>query len=156
MILLKKDTKNLPNIIIDTNILFSALYSKSGNEFMLFEMANNGSCNLLILDHVIMEINRVFEKKSIQKEKLYELFDTFENLTICGLTKISDKEIKLSKDVITDPGDRPIFIFVKRNIDVNNNSFFVSGDEIFFQKKVQTLLKNRVMTTKQAIDFLSK
>ncbi len=154
--MLKKDTKNLPNIIIDTNILFSALYSKSGNEFMLFEMANNGSCNLLILDHVIMEINRVFEKKSIQKEKLYELFDTFENLTICGLTKISDKEIKLSKDVITDPGDRPIFIFVKRNIDVNNNSFFVSGDKIFFQKKVQTLLKNRVMTTKQAIDFLSK
>lgn len=74
---LKEDTKTLLKVIIDTNTLFSALYSRKGNEARLLEMADEGKCVIYLLDHVILEIERVFDEKSIPKEKFQDLLDTY-------------------------------------------------------------------------------
>jgi len=151
---LKEDTKTLLKVIIDTNTLFSSIYSRKGNEARLLEMADEGKCVIYLLDHVILEIERVFDEKSIPKEKFQDLLDTYENIIIHELDDLKKEEIILSKALINDPGDRPIFIFAKRMIENDENTCLVSGDKIFFLDNVKNALHDKVKKTKEVIDFI--
>lgn len=64
------------------------------------------------------------------------------------------EEIVSSKELINDPGDRPIFIFAKRMIEKEENTCLVSGDKIFFLDKVKNALHDKVKKTKEVIDFI--
>ncbi len=139
---------------MDTNTLFSAIYSRTGNEAKLLEKADEGHCIIIILDHVLYEIDRVLDDKSIGKEKFHDLLDTYENIVIEEMNNITQEEIHLAIDMIHDPGDRPLFVFAKRMIDQDQVSYLVSGDRIFFQEKINSILKNKVRRTKEIIDMI--
>jgi predicted nucleic acid-binding protein len=141
----------LYKIVIDTSTFFSAIYNPKGNEAKLFELADNGICKIYILDYVLEELKEVFNRKNIDFKLVLELLDTYDNIIIEELLDLTNKEIKLSKELINDSEDRPIFIFAKRIIDRYKNTYFVSGDKGFFKKKVKDSLKNRVQKTREIL-----
>jgi hypothetical protein len=96
-------------------------------------------------------MKEVFNRKNIDFKLVLELLDTYNNIIIQELTDLTNKEIKLAKEMINDPEDRPIFIFVKRMIDQDKNTYFISGDKGFFKKKVKDSLKNKVLKTREII-----
>lgn len=148
------DSMDFPRIVIDTSTLFSALYNRKGNEAHLFELADQGKCEMIIFDYVIKEIESVFRRKGLDIELVYDLLDNYHNVTISSLKEISPSEISLSKELINDPQDRPIFIFVKREIDSDGKTYFVTGDKGFFRKEAKGELQNRVLHTTEAIEIV--
>ena len=63
-------------------------------------------------------------------------------------------EISLSKEMINNPLDRPIFIFAMREIDSDDNTYFVTGDKGFFRKGAKERLGNKALHTFEAIELL--
>jgi predicted nucleic acid-binding protein len=141
----------LYKLVIDTSTFFSAIYNPNGNEAQLFELADKGICKIYIVDYVLEEMKEVFKRKNIDFKLVLELMDTYDNIIIQELVDLSDKEIKLVKEMINDPEDRSIFIYAKRMIDRYKNTYFISGDKGFFKKEVSDSLKNKVLKTKEII-----
>ncbi|MFO7991376.1 MAG: hypothetical protein R6U61_03660, partial [Thermoplasmata archaeon] len=147
---MKKNSPDFrPEIIIDTNTFFSALYNPDGNEALLLEMADRGKCSIQIIDYVLDELRMVFEREEIDFKLVTDLLDTYENIYICELEELEYEEIDIAKKNVKDASDRPIFIFAYRRIKQNDNVFFVSGDKGFFNDKILELLDNRVYKTKE-------
>jgi predicted nucleic acid-binding protein len=138
-------------LVIDTSTFFSAIYNPNGNEAKIFELADKGICKIYILDYVLEELKEVFNRKNIDFRLVLELLDTYNNIIIQELIDLTDNEIKLAKELIDDPEDRPIFAYAKRMIDRYKNTYFISGDKGFFKKKIYDSLKNRVLKTKEII-----
>ena len=149
-----RNSKTLPRIRIDTSTLFSATYNRKGNEARLLELADLGKCEIIIFDYIIEEIEKVFQKKGLDIELVYDLLDNYNNITTSSLEGNTSLEISLSKEIINDPLDRPIFIFSLREIDSGERTYFVSGDKGFFKERVKMKLKNRVLRTVEAIKIL--
>lgn len=151
---MEKNTENLPNLLIDTSTFFSALYNRHGNEAYVFTLADEGRCFISIADYVMDELEAVFKRKKMDFQLVLDLLDTYQNVEICELESLKKNEIKLAKQLIADPKDRPIFIFAYRKIKQDENTYFVSGDKIFFQEDVQRILNSRVLTTREFIDMV--
>ena len=148
------DSRNSPKLIIDTSTLFSALYNRKGNEALLFDLADRDLCQIIIFDYVIEEIRAVFLKKDLDIGLVYDLLDNINNITISSIGEIITDEISLSRKVIDDPADRPIFIFAKRQIQVYEDSYLISGDKGFFKPTVKNHLDNRILRTREFIDLI--
>ena len=156
-IFLTKNSKTTqPEIIIDTSTFFSALYNPSGNEALLFSLADNHFCFLHIIDYVLQELREVFKRKHINQHLINDLLDTYNNITLSELESVTTIELERAKKVIKDPYDRPIFIFAYRRIHQNKDSFLVSGDKGFFRKPVQDQLYHHVLHTKDAIKKITQ
>lgn len=153
---MKRNTKNLPELIIDTSTFFSALYNKSGNEAQLFNLADKGYLKIILFQYVYDELKAVFSRKDIDFELVTDLLDTYRNINIDDIEELTDEEISLAIQLISDPKDRPIFIFVHRKVLESNNVFFVSGDKVFFNEEVLKSLDNRVFRSKEFIEKIAK
>ena len=154
---LRKNTQNSPlDIIIDTNTLFSALYNPDGNEAHLLELADRGRCYIHLLDYVLDEIEAVFDRKGIDFDLVTDLLDTYNHLYISELEDLRPDEVKLARQNIDDASDRPIFIFAYRRISRDENVFFISGDQGFFDEEVVQLLDGRVLTTREMIEKIEE
>ena len=151
---LQRNSKDLPRIIVDTSTLFSAFYNRRENEAHLLELANLEKCEIIIFDYVLGEIESVFRRKDLNIELVYDLFENYNNITISSLERITPLENSLSKEMIDDPLDRPIFIFAMREIDSDDNTYFVTGDKGFFRKGAKERLGNKALHTFEAIELL--
>ena len=147
---LKRDTEGLPEIIVDTSTFFSSIYNPDGNESKLFELAEEGLCKIVLFQYVLDELQAVFQKKGIDFKVVLDLLDTYENIYIEDMEEPEDSEIEMARKLISDPKDRPIFIFTLRRIE-NGNTYFVSGDKIFFKEDVRKILRGRVLRTSEAL-----
>ena len=150
---LKKNSLNsVPKVIIDTNTFFSALYNPEGNEAHLLELADKGKCSIQILDYVLDELRNVFKRKEIDFNLVTDLLDTYDNIYVYELEDLDEEEIKLAKQNVKDASDRPIFVFAYRKIKQNDDVFFVSGDDGFFEEDVIQILDERVYTTREMLE----
>jgi len=156
VISLQKNSKSSPKAIVDTSTFFSALYNRKGNEAYLFEMANVGKCSIYILDYVLDEMKEIFERKDIDFELVLDLLENYDNIKIKDLDDLSDDEIQLAKVVITDPKDRPVFVFSKRMIDQSDTTYLISGDQGFFKKRVLKELNHQVLNTREFIKLMDQ
>jgi predicted nucleic acid-binding protein len=151
---LERNTNDLAELIVDTNTFFSAIFSKSGNEAQLFNLADKGSFKIIIFQYVYDELKAVFKRKGVDFGLVIDLLDTFHNIAIEDIEEeLTEEEIQSAIELISDPKDRPIFIFVHRKVLASNNVFFVSGDKVFFKENVMEAFDNRVYYTK---DFIEK
>ena len=148
------NSKNLPRIIVDTSTLFSAFYNRKGNEARLLELADQEKCEIIILDYVMEEIDSVFRRYEIDIELVYDLLQTYHNITISSLEYIKEDEVSISNELIKDILDRPIFIFSRREIASNDRSYLITGDKGFFSVEVRKELGNRVIHTVEALDMI--
>ncbi|MGA1792570.1 MAG: hypothetical protein ACMUHM_01330 [Thermoplasmatota archaeon] len=100
------------------------------------------------------EIDSVFRRYDIDIELVYDLLETYHNITISSLEYITEDEISVSNELIKDILDRPIFIFARREIKSNERSYLVTGDKGFFSKEVRKELSDKVIYTVEALDMI--
>ena len=144
--------KNTNKIIIDTNILFSAILYEGKNEYILFQLADRGIISIIILDYVYIEAKSIFLKKNINPKLLDDFLDTFENIEFLKIEEPSQEELNLSKKLVTDKKDRPIFIFANRSITAQKNVYLVTGDKHLMTDEIKKKLDNRVRRTREIND----
>jgi len=153
---LVKNIKNLPELVIDTSTFFSANYNRNGNEAELFQLADEGKYKLILFQYVYDELKAVYRRKGIDFNFVLDLLDTYHNITFEDIDELSDEEVALAIKLITDPKDRPIFIFAYRKLISNQNAFFVAGDHVFFTEEVKNKLNFRVYHTIDFINMIKK
>lgn len=154
MRLLVENIKSSVRVVIDTSTFFSAIYNRNGNEAKLFELADEGMCSIFIVDYVLDEMKEILKRKNMGFGLVMELLDTYNNIHIKKLAQLKLTEIELAKNLIEDIEDRPVFIFAVRMIELQEDTYFISGDNIFFQDKVKKFLKNKVLRTREAIRII--
>ncbi|UCE38499.1 MAG: putative toxin-antitoxin system toxin component, PIN family [Thermoplasmata archaeon] len=95
------------NLIIDTNIIFSALYSEESPAAHLIQMAIFGEMRLFSPEHVKNELERILITKLSYKKE--EITDLFESLPISWIeSKIYEDKVKEATKLIKDKDDVPI------------------------------------------------
>ena len=139
-------------VIVDTNIIFSAIFYKDGNEYRLFELADKSKLEIIIMRYVYEECIGILERKGIDPSLFVEFIETFQNITLKELApdKYHSQSEKASK-IIRDAKDVPLFIFAEGEISKNEGTYLVSGDKDFHTKQVKTALGDRVYTAKELI-----
>ena len=84
----EKENKKLIRVVIDTNILISGLFAKSGSIAELMELWIDGRFELATSQEILDELYRVFHKPSIQKhfkpseDEIVEYIDTVKERAI--------------------------------------------------------------------------
>ena len=130
-------------ILIDSNILISAVYNPRGTPYRAFLKAVAYPNKGIICEQNVKEIHRIFHRKFPDKLYLLERF-LLNALTVMELVDIPEKEID-DEQAVRDPADRPILrAAVKAHADI-----LLTGDKDFLEANITNL---KVMT---ASDFLN-
>ena len=75
-------------VIVDTNIIFSAILTPGGNEYRLLLLADIGELEIIIFDYVLDEIKAIIERKNISSTLLPDFLDTFNNIRISNTSRL--------------------------------------------------------------------
>ena len=141
-------------VIVDTNIIFSAIFYKDGNEYKLFDLADKNKLEIIIMDYVYEECKLILERKEINPALFVDFIETFKNIILKELEpKEYHNNLKKAKETIRDVKDVPLFIFAEKEIGLDKHTYLVSGDKDFHTKKVKSTLDGRVYSSKE---FLKK
>jgi putative PIN family toxin of toxin-antitoxin system len=117
-------------IMLDTNILISAIKSANGTPYNAYVKAVTPPNKVVLCDQIVDEIRRVFNHKFPNDVALVEQFlavALFETVP----TPSSESKVD-SENLVRDAADRPILrAAVKSNIDI-----LVTGDKDFLESGV--------------------
>ena len=131
-------------VLIDTNILFSAAYSKTGNPNQAYRKAVEPPNQAFICEQSIEEFRRIFNRKFSNK---IDVFESFIATTLSAITVIPVPPCPhFDEQAIRDVNDRPIFrAAIQAKVDI-----IVTGDKDFLESG---LIFPLIMT---AAEFLKK
>jgi putative PIN family toxin of toxin-antitoxin system len=135
--------KTSKKVMLDANILISAIYSPNGKAFNAFRKVSGPLFTLVLCDQIIDEIRRIFNRKFPNKIPDMERFLSIAHYDLVTLTAndaVYDDEAK-----IRDVNDRPI-LRAARKANVN---IFVTGDKDFLESSVKP---PEIMTAAQFLD----
>jgi len=122
----------IKRVMLDTNILFSAMYSLSGKPFAAFSKASIMPHRLVLCDQIIDELRRNFNRKFPEKVPVVERFLSilqYDLVTLDHSDEVVDDEKK-----IRDATDRPILRAARKaKVDI-----FVTGDKDFLESTIVT------------------
>ena len=155
MKLLQKNTRNSPEIIVDTNIIFSAILYPHGNERILFNIAENSNVPMIILDYVEDELKAIFLRKGMTYDIVVDFLDTYHNITFKEIGEITNEEAGLANKLVSDVKDRPLFVWVYRCIQNGINCNLITGDKELHKAIVKNALKGHVYVAKEYIKVIS-
>ena len=135
--------KTIIRVMLDTNILFSAMYSLSGKPFAAFSKASNMPYRLILCDQILDELRRNFNLKFPEKIPVVEKFLSILQYDL--ITIMTDDAVVLDESKIRDITDRPILRAARKaNIDI-----FVTGDRDFLES---TITNPQIMTAAEFVD----
>ena len=129
-------------VLIDTNVLISAAYSKSGIPDQAYRKALEPPYQAFICEQSIEEFRRVFNRKFAGKIYAFESFiaAALYVITIIPVPLITHSD----EDLIRDAGDRPILrAAIKAGIDI-----IVTGDKDFLESG---LVAPQIMTAAEFV-----
>ena len=133
----------LIRVMIDTNVLFSAMYKFSGTPYDAFAKASESPYRLVLCDQIIDELRRNFNRKFPAKIPVLERFlsiTQYDLITIAPEDEIIDDE-----ENIRDDTDRPILRAARKaKVDI-----LVTGDKDF---RESTVTNPKIMTAAQCIE----
>ena len=133
---------SLIRVMLDTNILFSAMYSFTGKPFAAFSKASEMPYHLVLCDQIIDELRRNFNRKFPAKIPVIERFLSLAQYDLITITP-DDVAIR-DEENIRDHADRPILRAARKaKVDI-----FVTGDKDFLESNVTN---PKIMT---ATDFI--
>jgi putative PIN family toxin of toxin-antitoxin system len=130
-------------VMIDTNIIISAIRNPNGTPFAAYAKAAQPPYKIVLCDQIIDEVRKVFNRKFPDSVSLIERFFTwalFEVVSTPGEDKRAETE-----DMIRDVKDRPIL----RAALVSKVDVLITGDKDFLESGV----KNPQIVT--AAEFMS-
>jgi putative PIN family toxin of toxin-antitoxin system len=133
----------LIRVMLDTNVLFSAMYLSNGTPFLALSKASQQPYRLVLCDQIIDELRRNFNRKFPDKIHAVERFLTILQYDRVTITK-DDVEYN-DEEGLRDTSDRPILRAARKAmVDV-----FVTGDKDFLESKI---IKPQIMTIAQFIN----
>jgi len=133
----------IKRIMLDTNILFSAMYSLKGKPFAAFSKASIIPCRLVLCDQIIDELRRNFDLKFPEKVPVIERF--FSILQYDLITIDPEAEPIADEEKIRDFTDRPILRAARKaKVDI-----FVTGDKDFLES---TVTNPKIMTAAEFVE----
>jgi predicted nucleic acid-binding protein len=131
-------------VMLDTNILFSAMYKFEGTPFDAFAKASEMPYRLVLCDQIVDELRRNFNRKFPEKIPVIEKFLSIAHYDLITLTP--DDEAADDEKNIRDIDDRPILRAARKaEVDI-----FVTGDNDFLESSVTN---PQIMTAAQFIMF---
>jgi len=69
---------------------------------------------------------------------------------------VYDELIKIAKEAVSHRNDRPIFIFAKKKMQMDEKMYLVSGNKHLLTRRVKKELFGRVKKTSQMLKLLRK
>ena len=131
-------------ILIDTNILISAAYSKHGVPNQAYRKAVEPPYHAFVCEQTIEEFRRIFNRKFPDKIYAFESFITAA-LSVITVIPVPHNPYD-SEDLIRDADDRPILrAAIQANVDI-----IVTGDKDFLKSGLST---PRIMTAAEFLNF---
>ena len=129
-------------VMLDANIIISAIYNPSGRSFLAFQKASESPYVLVFCDQIIDEIRRIFNRKFPHKISAMERFLAIAHYDLITLT--SDDTAVDDEAKIRDVNDRPILrAAMKAGVNI-----FVTEDKDFLES---TVTFPKIMTAAQFI-----
>jgi len=120
----------MKRIMLDTNVLFSAMYSFKGKPFAAFAKASESPYRLVLCDQIIAELHRNFEQKFPAKVSVIEQFLSIAQYDLVGLSP--EDAVSYDEEGIRDASDRPILRAARKaRVDI-----LVTGDKDFLESIV--------------------
>ncbi|MCL2421283.1 MAG: putative toxin-antitoxin system toxin component, PIN family [Defluviitaleaceae bacterium] len=137
-------SRRIKRVMLDTNILFSAMYTLNGKPFVAFSKASKMPYRLVLCDQIVDELRRNFNRKFPAKVPVIERFLSIAQYDLITITP--EDEVMIDEQNIRDASDRPI-LRAARKADVD---IFVTGDKDFLES---TVINPKIMT---AVQFIEK
>lgn len=131
-------------VMLDTNVLISAVYNPGSTTFQAFRKASEPPYVLVLCDQVIDEMRRIFNRKFPTKIQAMERFLSIAHYDLVTLTA-EDAPSEDEPD-IRDVNDRPILrSALKAGVEI-----LVTGDKNFLESSVK---KPNIVTPSQFIQM---
>lgn len=131
-------------VMLDTNVLISAIYNPSSTTFQAFRKASEPPYVLVLCDQVIDEMRRIFNRKFPAKIQAMERFLSIAHYDLVTLT--SEDAPRTEETDIRDINDRPILrSALKAGVEI-----LVTGDKDFLESSVKT---PKIVTPSQFIQM---
>jgi predicted nucleic acid-binding protein len=128
--------------MLDTNVIFSAMYKSDGTPFDAFSKASMVPYHLVLCDQIVDELRRNFSRKLPKKMPALERFLSTARYDLITLTL--EDEVINDEGKIPDVKDRPILRAARKaNVDI-----FVTGDDDFLSS---TVTDPRIMTAAEFV-----
>lgn len=151
MVFSRRNTKNCFEIVVDTNIIFSAVLYQHGKPRRLFDLAEERKAKIVVLDHSFEELKAIQSVKGLDIQNVILFLETYQNIQKKEVGDIPDNTALLAKALLSDEGDRPIFAYVHKQITGGTDCYLVTGDKHLLTAEVKTALKGHVSTVSDFI-----
>lgn len=131
-------------VMLDTNVLISAIYNPSGTTFQAFRKASETPYVLVLCDQIIDELRRIFNRKFSTKIQAMERFLSIAHYDLVTLT--AEDVPTVGEPDVRDPNDRPILrSALKAGVEI-----LVTGDKDFLESSVK---KPKIMTASEFVNI---
>ncbi len=139
----------MTKVFLDSSVLFSAIFSKKGYARNLFELAENGSIELIISDYVLEEVKRNLKNKAVG---LLDLLETFIDVIPIKVVKSPSKNLVIKAVKYTHVKDAAVVAsaleqkvdylvsYDRKDLTENKKVKQKSGLKIVFPKEIVVLL----------------
>ena len=135
----------ITRVMLDTNILFSAMYSFASKPFAAFSKASEMPYRLVLCDQIIDELRRNFNRKFPSKIPVIERFLSIVQYDLITITP--EDEAVDDEENIRDISDRPILRAARKAyVDI-----FVTGDKDFLESMVTN---PQIMTAAEFVEAI--
>jgi putative PIN family toxin of toxin-antitoxin system len=123
--------KPLTKVMLDANILISAIYNPNSPTFLAYRKASEPPYALVLCDQIVDELRRIFNRKFPGKIPAMERFLAVAHYDLVVIT--SEDFAASEEGKIRDVNDRPILrAALKANVDI-----FVTGDKDFLESAIK-------------------
>lgn len=154
---MRKNTRVKYSVVVDTNVIYSAIFYPNGNENALFKRADAGEIKIIIFDYVYEELTGVLQRMNIDPILIPDFLDTYDNIEFIEEDiSVYDELIKIAKEAVSHRNDRPIFIFAKKKMQMDEKMYLVSGNKHLLTRRVKKELFGRVKKPSQMLKLLRK
>lgn len=131
-------------VMLDTNVLISAIYNPSGTTFQAFRKASEPPYILVLCDQIIDELRRIFNRKFSTKIQAMERFLSIAHYDL--VTLAAEDVPYVTEPDIRDLHDRPILrSALKAGVEI-----LVTGDKDFLESSVK---KPKIMTASEFVNI---
>lgn len=141
--------------VLDTNTLYSGILYE-GPESDLLEMGRSTMVGLYVSEYVYDELRGVFARRGLSVSSLEQMMGYFK-ITVIPNDEIRGNEryhqyLAESKKLIDDPKDRPVYVFAKTMVEVDETTYLITGNKDLLNDRVKTAFCGRVLKIKEFIE----
>ncbi|MDF9408246.1 MAG: hypothetical protein A4E52_00132 [Pelotomaculum sp. PtaB.Bin013] len=118
-------------IMVDTNIIISAIRNPNGTPFAAYAKAAQPPYKIVLCDQIVDEVRKVFNRKFPDSVPLIERFFTWALFEVVSTP--SQEEVNEKENMIRDVNDRPILrAALMAKVDV-----LITGDKDFLESGIK-------------------